>query len=206
MEGYQKTSPFREYPTPRHRDELKALVGFHVDPMEILQHYLAQGYAPEYFPLCTDDQIWALFPSAADVGITGATSSRRKHIKGSYVSYMVSWKSKSPQRSISLEINLLKSPDMAREMFEALAKMTKTKKPIDMGDLAYVEELHYRNHGWHVLIDHANIFYTDSTTEGQLPDLTLHFRPPRPGLLQTLCNRIHNFQGILLTTEILASK
>jgi len=157
-------SIFGQVPDDKERKELETMIGFHCDPAEVLNGYLGLGYPMEYFgDYVTDDQVWALFPTAAHVGAVGLKVGKDKNMMDNLAAiYVKSWGSGTSGRNCAIHLTLFGSPEISTIVWDAMRKAIRYKMTAipGVGEAAYLYHRGQRNgdHGvakfWnaHILI------------------------------------------------------
>ncbi len=136
-------SIYSELPDDKERKELENMIGFHCDEDEVLNGYLGLGYPMEYFgDYVTDEQVWKLFPTDEQVGISDAKVSTDKNkLENLYVNYVKKWCIGPPGRNCTIHLTLYGSADISKAVWDAVHKTIGDGKMTavpDVGDEAFL--------------------------------------------------------------------
>lgn len=136
-------SVYGELPNERERKELEDMTGFRFDVNEILNGYLSLDYPIEYFvSSMTDDQIWALFPTSAQVGMEGVKPKLDKSKSDNLsATYTKGWGVGISGRHCVIHLTLYGSDEISREVWNALRGTVKGETVKNVGDDAYIMDL-----------------------------------------------------------------
>lgn len=129
-----------QLPDEGERKELEEMTGFHFDVNEILNGYLSLGYPIEYFVgNMTDDQIWALFPTSAQIGMDGVQASREKskldELSGVYLK---GWSVGKSGRVCNINLTLYGSDEISKTIWDAIRGTVKGETAKNVGDDSYI--------------------------------------------------------------------
>jgi hypothetical protein len=118
------SSIYGELPGDKERKELEDMTGFHCDANEVLSGYLNLGYPMEYFgDYITDAQVWKLFPTSEQLGITGANISTDMNLlKTLCKSYSKKWCIGPPGRNCTIHLSLYGSPEISKVVWDGVYK------------------------------------------------------------------------------------
>jgi len=186
-----------QVPDAGEREELERMIGFRVDPAEVLGNYLKAGWPAEYFSAgLTDAQAWSLFPTPAQLGVGGLTETRRKTSLGSLsVTYIKAWSAGAQGRQLSIHLTFYGSPLFSGASFGSTLESlgVNVTHLSGVGERAYI--LHRGPRDADFLVArfwNATIMISDTVVRGSLEEgnITTHPRAPNPNFAKLVFDNL----------------